>query len=1136
MSTSTELNEATLAREMEKAAVAKAKAEMEAEREAMRAELAAIEEEERLEAERALQEATQSKNSKSQASSSSTPLASPTTADKAASTTSKTPKVTRTKSDEADTKPKSETTTSQPSNSSESTSKADRKEKKDKKKDKATQIAGADSDATSKDRKKTEKDKTGVNAVEASGAVDSPSTMAKSDRKDKKDKKTKGSGEAGEANSSVVSSLPSDSPSLEGKDRKEKDKPSKNTPRGVTVTSDAMKKSGSKDKLKSKDGASTSASKSTSDSGDKKDKREKGEASETGDKSTKEKDKKKKDVPGRGSDGSAAAPSAIKVKSPGKTRTVGDGAVAGSSEAIEAGTAKSAPKPLTRVESSLKIPVLDLSNRRIAELPLDISNCTYLTKLYLSRNMLVDVNALSALTELTVLNISNNSLVTFPAALSAANSKLKDLILADNKITTVPATISKLQFPVLTKLDLMGNKFADIPAPIFTVLSLTSLNMSWNLITEVPKAVSALINLTSLALHHNQIKRVANGICQLGKLASLELQDNQLTSLPEAIADLSSLTSIDVSRNLLKEWPTAFTTETEFASLIKLDLSHNLIAGPLPDDRFPVEPTLFPSIEEVYLNHNTITQLPEGFWRNISTVSILDIRHNQITELSPEIESFYSLSCLEVGGNRLTSLPTQIGLLSNLQVLSFYDNLITEIPSISALEYLQYLNAGHNQISEVCLDGLSSLEEAFLSGNPIKQLPETIGDTCPNLKLLFASDLLLKKVPAGLSGATLLEQIDFSNNRITEIPPVLGDLESLKSISFAHCKLETSKEREVLKTPGKGPWDCIEFWQNFNSLLMVDLSYNKLKLMPKGLETKVGTECEIILIGNPMATEEIPKATLVTPQLGKRFQVGWAEMLGRRPTMEDHFLWQGSLDGNTNVDLFAVFDGHAAREAAKFCSEYMPNVMKEELAKLQVISPREKIPKLLKTDTLFTNVFATVNAALEKHLSTIRDTSVKHCGSTAVVVLVVGDTMQIANVGDSRAVLSTGERCTVDHKPRAETDRIRAHPGGFVTGDGTGRINEVLAVSRSLGDFYMHPWVTCEPHVFTKTLTKEDKYLILACDGIWDEVEDADAIKIVDPLVQEGDLFKAASKLRDLAYCAGSDDNISVMIIKLSSK
>lgn len=65
MSTSTELNEATLAREMEKAAVAKAKAEMEAEREAMRAELAAIEEEERLEAERALQEATQSKNSKS---------------------------------------------------------------------------------------------------------------------------------------------------------------------------------------------------------------------------------------------------------------------------------------------------------------------------------------------------------------------------------------------------------------------------------------------------------------------------------------------------------------------------------------------------------------------------------------------------------------------------------------------------------------------------------------------------------------------------------------------------------------------------------------------------------------------------------------------------------------------------------------------------------------------------------------------------------------------------------------------------------------------------------------------------------------------------------------------------------------
>jgi protein phosphatase 2C len=566
--------------------------------------------------------------------------------------------------------------------------------------------------------------------------------------------------------------------------------------------------------------------------------------------------------------------------------------------------------------------------------------------------------------------------------------------------------------------------------------------------------------------------------------------------------------------------------------LIKLDLSHNQISGALVGDRFPEDSSIFPVIEEIYLNHNSITELPTMFWRQITNASVIDLRNNRLTSLSEEIEGFFSLSSLEVGGNLLGSLPSQLGQLGSLQVLSFYNNLITELPDLSSLEYLQYLNAGHNQLSEISLEGLSSLEEVFLSGNPIKQLPDNISETCPNLKLLFAADMALKKVPTGLNGLSLLEQIDFSHNRITEIPPALGDLESLRSMSFAHNKLETSKEREVLKTPGKGPWDCIEFWQGFIQILEIDLSHNKLKYVPKGLETKFGTECEVVLIGNPLAETTESKSIFLTPQLGKRYQVGWSEMLGRRPTMEDHFLWQGALDGHNHVDLFAVFDGHAARDAAKFCSEHLPELVKQQLSSEHIKGGNGA--KLTKSDKFFHTIFANLNAALEKHLSTVRDSSVKHCGTTAVVVLIVGDTMQIANVGDSRAVLNNGERCTVDHKPRAEVDRIRSHTGGFVTGDGSGRINEVLAVSRSLGDFYMHPWVISEPHIYSRTLLKEDKFIILACDGIWDEVEDQDAVAIVEPLVQEGELFKAASKLRDIAYCAGSDDNISVMIIKLN--
>ena len=69
----------------------------------------------------------------------------------------------------------------------------------------------------------------------------------------------------------------------------------------------------------------------------------------------------------------------------------------------------------------------------------------------------------------------------------------------------------------------------------------------------------------------------------------------------------------------------------------------------------------------------------------------------------------------------------------------------------------------------------------------------------------------------------------------------------------------------------------------------------------------------------------------------------------------------------------------------------------------------------------------------------------------------------ISNVGDSRAVLCRGGkplRLSFDHKPssREEEDRINAI-GGYVMGE-TGRVNGVLAVSRSVGDFFMHPYVS----------------------------------------------------------------------------
>ena len=90
-----------------------------------------------------------------------------------------------------------------------------------------------------------------------------------------------------------------------------------------------------------------------------------------------------------------------------------------------------------------------------------------------------------------------------------------------------------------------------------------------------------------------------------------------------------------------------------------------------------------------------------------------------------------------------------------------------------------------------------------------------------------------------------------------------------------------------------------------------------------------------------------------------------------------------------------------------------------------------------------------------------------------------------ANAGDARAVLCRGGkaiRLTYDHKgsDKQEAKRIM-DAGGFVM---SGRVNGVLAVTRSLGDSSMKEFVVGSPYTTETELSDEDEFVILACDGV----------------------------------------------------
>jgi serine/threonine protein phosphatase PrpC len=78
-----------------------------------------------------------------------------------------------------------------------------------------------------------------------------------------------------------------------------------------------------------------------------------------------------------------------------------------------------------------------------------------------------------------------------------------------------------------------------------------------------------------------------------------------------------------------------------------------------------------------------------------------------------------------------------------------------------------------------------------------------------------------------------------------------------------------------------------------------------------------------------------------------------------------------------------------------------------------------------------------------------------HAGCTAIVAVITGRTLTVANAGDSRAVLCRGGGETYalsyDHKPQQEIEINRINKaGGFV--NEFGRVNGNLNLSRSLGD------------------------------------------------------------------------------------
>jgi protein phosphatase 1L len=233
--------------------------------------------------------------------------------------------------------------------------------------------------------------------------------------------------------------------------------------------------------------------------------------------------------------------------------------------------------------------------------------------------------------------------------------------------------------------------------------------------------------------------------------------------------------------------------------------------------------------------------------------------------------------------------------------------------------------------------------------------------------------------------------------------------------------------------------------------------------------------------------------------------------------MEDFHVAKIVQFNGRELGLFAIFDGHLGDTVPAYLQKHLfSNILKEE------------------------NFWTDPNSSIIEAYEATDQAILSHSpdlgrgGSTAVTAILINNQkLWIANVGDSRAVLSrkgVAIQMSIDHEPNTER-RIIENKGGFVSnlpGD-VARVNGQLAVARAFGDRNLKSHLRSDPDVQPDDIDQDTELLILASDGLWKVMANQEAVDIA---IKIKDPQKAAKQLIAEALKRESRDDISCIVVR----
>ncbi|XP_067593998.1 protein phosphatase 1L isoform X2 [Pseudorca crassidens] len=261
-----------------------------------------------------------------------------------------------------------------------------------------------------------------------------------------------------------------------------------------------------------------------------------------------------------------------------------------------------------------------------------------------------------------------------------------------------------------------------------------------------------------------------------------------------------------------------------------------------------------------------------------------------------------------------------------------------------------------------------------------------------------------------------------------------------------------------------------------------------------------------------------------------RVHLGSGEIDSLQPS---DFIFYVSNKETLNFESFYHLKRKQARKketAAEYVKSRLPEALKQHLQDYE----KDKENSVLSYQTILEQQILSIDREMLEKLTVSYD----EAGTTCLIALLSDKDLTVANVGDSRGVLCDKDGNAIplshDHKPYQLKERKRIkRAGGFISFNGSWRVQGILAMSRSLGDYPLKNLnvVIPDPDILTFDLDKlQPEFMILASDGLWDAFSNEEAVRFIKDRLDEPH-FGAKSIVLQSFY-RGCPDNITVMVVK----